>query len=75
MMSFSLEEMKDNMISWVLEHLVDEIYARWCLSFVEDAIEQSNGIEVFGGDSAKESFLLYKDAMRIDKPERGTKEI
>lgn len=35
------------MISWALDQLEDESYAGWCLSFVEDAIEQSNGIEVF----------------------------
>lgn len=71
-MSVSLAEMKNNMIAWAMAHLGDESYAGWCLSFVEDAIEKSNEIEVFGGDSAKESFLLYRDALRTDAPEYGT---
>lgn len=67
----SIEEMKDNAINWALERLGDTDYAGWCLSFVEDAIEESNGIEIFGGDSAKASYLLYRDALRTDAPERG----
>ncbi len=39
--------------------------------FIEDALEISNNIEVFGGDSAKESCELYKDALRDGVPERG----
>jgi len=35
-------------------------YAGWCLAFIEDALEISNNIEVFGGDSAKESCELFK---------------
>ena len=30
-------------------------YAGWCLAFIEDALEISNHIEIYGGDSAKES--------------------
>jgi len=45
-------------------------YAGWCLAFIEDALEKSNGIEIFGGDSAKESAVLYSDAMRQGTPER-----
>ena len=41
------------------------------MSFIEDALEISNDIEIFGGDCAKESFELYKDAVRAGNPERG----
>ena len=33
---------------WAVERLGDSAYAARCLSFVEDAIERSNGIEIFG---------------------------
>ena len=39
--------------------------------FIEDALEISNHIVIFGGDSAKESCELYKDALRGGVPERG----
>lgn len=42
-----------------------------CLSFIEDALEQSNDIEIFGGDSARESCELYSDALRTGVPEKG----
>lgn len=71
-MEFSLDTMKENMIQWATEHLGRQEYIGWCLSFVEDAIEESNGIEIFGGDSAKESCLLYRDALRTDPPECGS---
>jgi len=35
-----------------------------CLAFVEDALERSNEIEIFGGDTAKESADLYEYANR-----------
>ena len=38
---------------------------------IEDALEISNDIEIFGGDSAKESCEMYKDALRGGAPERG----
>lgn len=62
----------DNMISWAKSHLNDTSYCGWCLSFIEDALEQSNNIEIFGGDSAKESCDLYKDSLRKDTPEIGS---
>ena len=68
----SVEKMKDNMIDWAMALLGKQEYVGWCLSFVEDALEQSNGIEIFGGDSAKESYLLYRDALRTGVPERGS---
>ena len=67
----SVGSIKENAIAWAVSRLGNREYAGWCLSFVEDAIEQGNGIEIFGGDSAKESFLLYRDALRTGEPERG----
>ena len=61
----------ENMIRWAEDRLGETRYAGWCLSFIEDALELPNGIEIFGGDSAKESSVLYADAMRQGEPERG----
>ena len=66
-----LPELTENMILWAKDKLGSREYAAWCLSFIEDALEKSNGIEIFGGDSAKESALLYADGMRPGRPERG----
>ena len=38
---------------------------------MEDALEISNDLEIFGGDSAKESADIYADAMRKGDPDRG----
>lgn len=61
----------ENMISWAKSRIGDSDYAGWCLSFIEDALEISNDIEIFGGDSAKESCELYRDALHKGLPERG----
>ncbi len=66
-----LNELAENMISWAKEKLGSREYAGWCLSFIEDALEKSNDIEIFGGDSAKESALLYADGIRQGAPEKG----
>ena len=66
-----LNELTGNMISWAVDKLGSREYTSWCLSFIEDALEKSNGIEIFGGDSAKESALLYADGMLQGIPERG----
>ena len=66
-----LNELTENMISWAEDKLGSKEYAGWCLSFIEDALEKSNIIEIFGGDTAKESALLYADGMRKGIPERG----
>ena len=60
-----------SMIAWATEKLDETRYAGWCLSFIEDALEQSNGIEIYGGDSAKESCEMYRDALHYGKPEKG----
>ena len=64
-------DMIENMIAWAEGRLGETRYAGWCLSFIEDALEISNRIEIFGGDSAKESAELYADALRGGVPERG----
>ena len=61
----------ENMIYWAIEKLGDSSYTGWCLSFIEDALELSNNIEIFGGASAKESCELYYDAIQTGLPERG----
>ncbi|MBR0137848.1 MAG: hypothetical protein IJM15_05510, partial [Erysipelotrichaceae bacterium] len=60
-----------NMIRWTESKLGSTEYAGWCLSFIEDALEISNGIEIFGGDSAKESCEMYKDALQYGVPQQG----
>lgn len=66
-----IDEIVDNMIKWAENEIGNASYAGWCLSFIEDALEISNGIEIFGGDSAKESSVMYSDAMREGVPEKG----
>ena len=64
-------EMIENMIAWAQSRLGETRYAGWCLDFIEDALEIGNGIEIFGGDSAKASCELYADALRDGPPPRG----
>ena len=66
-----IQTMTDNMIAWAENRIGNPNYAGWCLDFIEDALEQSNDIEIFGGDSAKESCEMYKDALQAGVPERG----
>ena len=66
-----MNHIKQNAIAWALAHEGKAEYITWCLSFIEDAVEQSNGIELFGGDCAKESAQFYADGMRSGKPEPG----
>ena len=61
----------ENMINWAEEKIGNSQYAGWCLSFIEDALEISNNIEIFGGASAKESCEMYYDAIHTGVPERG----
>lgn len=61
----------DNMIMWAERKIGNAEYAGWCLAFIEDALEKGNDIEIFGGDSARESYEMYKDAAKTGCPERG----
>ena len=49
----------DNATAWARLWVGSTSYATRCLAFVEDAIERANGIEIFGGDDAHESAVLY----------------
>jgi cell wall-associated NlpC family hydrolase len=61
-MNTSTQEYAANAIAWARTRLGETGYATRCLAFVEDAIERSNGIEIFGGDFAAESARLYGSA-------------
>src|SRR5689334_20060190 len=66
-----LEEYVTNAIEWATARLGSPDYAGRCLSFVEDAFEKSNGIEMFGGASAHESAEEYQAAASNGTPPRG----
>lgn len=68
----NLKIMIENTIEWALQHLNSTEYTFMCLGFIEDALERSNNIEIFGGDTAKESADLYKDSMLTGMPQKGT---
>lgn len=61
----------DLAIAWALGQQGSQAYAMRCLSFVEDAYEVPNRIEVFGGSTARESCELYAAAGRPGPPPRG----
>ena len=63
-----IEKLTENMIRFAESKLDSTEYAGWCLAFIEDALEISNHIEIYGGDTAKESALLYAYAMRKGIP-------
>ena len=48
-----MEKLIENMICFAESKLGSTEYAGWCLAFIEDALEISNNIEVFGGDSGE----------------------
>jgi cell wall-associated NlpC family hydrolase len=58
-------------IAWALEREGSTDYALRCLSFVEDAYEQPNEIEIFGADSARESADLYQVEGSTGEPPPG----
>jgi cell wall-associated NlpC family hydrolase len=60
-----------NAIQWALNRLGETNYNSRCLAFVEDAYEKSNGIEMFGGSSAKESADEYEAAQNTGQPPLG----
>lgn len=66
-----MKQIKENAIRWARAHEGKAEYVGWCLSFIEDAVEQSNDIELFGGDCARKSALMYADGLRFDEPEAG----
>jgi hypothetical protein len=58
-------------IRWAQEHLGATDYATRCLAFVEDAYEESNHVEIFGGSSAKESADEYEAGQNQGEPPIG----
>ena len=58
-------------VEWALGQLGSVDYGLRCLSFVEDAYEIANKIEVFGGSSARESAELYAASASIGEPPAG----
>ena len=60
-----------NAVRWAQERLGATEYATWCLAFVEDAYEESNHVEIFGGSSAKESADEYEAASNTGEPLLG----
>lgn len=71
-MDINFSEYSDHAIEWAKSHLGSVDYSFICLAFVEDALERSNNIEIFGGDSAKESADLYRDTMNTGTPAKGS---
>ncbi|MGW8846716.1 NlpC/P60 family protein [Streptomyces xiamenensis] len=66
-----LSRLADHAIAWAEAHLGSTAYATRCLAFVEDAYERANDLELFGGDTAHESAVLYEAATRTGPPPRG----
>jgi hypothetical protein len=60
-----------NAIRWAQEHLGATDYAARCLAFVEDAYEESNHVEIFGGDDAQASADEYGAAQNRGEPPLG----
>lgn len=58
-------------VDWAVQQVGSTAYGLRCLSFVEDAYEIPNDIEVFGGSTAKESAEQYAAAERDGDPPRG----
>lgn len=58
-----------NAIRWAQEHLGATEYAGRCLAFVEDAYEESNHVEIFGGSSAQESAEEFGAAQNLGAPD------
>ena len=60
-----------NAIQWAQERLGAIDYSGRCLAFVEDAYEESNHVEIFGGSSAQESADEYGAAQNRGEPPIG----
>ena len=70
-METKFETYTTNAIHWAQEHLGATEYAGRCLAFVEDAYEESNHVEIFGGDDAQESADEYGAAQNRGEPPIG----
>ena len=67
----NIVEVTENMVRWAEAKTGSTEYVDWCLSYIEDALEISNHIEIFGGDCARQSCEMYSDALLTGEPERG----
>jgi cell wall-associated NlpC family hydrolase len=67
-MAFDVETCGANAVAWAQSRRGSTAYATRCLAFVEDAIERSNDLELFGGDDAAESAGLYDAAANTGAP-------
>jgi hypothetical protein len=70
-MNNEFETYTANAIRWAQEHLGSTEYAARCLAFVEDAYEESDHVEIFGGSSAQESADEYGAAQNVGEPPSG----
>jgi cell wall-associated NlpC family hydrolase len=61
-----------NAIEWAKQRLGSTDYATRCLAFVEDAYEQSNHVEIFGGSSAQESANEHGATHNLGAPPSGS---
>ncbi len=61
----------ENAINWAKGKIGLYEYPFKCLAFVEDAYEESNNIEIFGGSSAKESAEKYEAFKNTGFPPLG----
>lgn len=61
----------NNAIAWAEAHLGSKAYNGMCLSFIEDAVEESNHLELWGGSSAAESASLYHAEEHTGVPDKG----
>ena len=70
-MSTEFETYIANAIRWAQDRLGSTDYPLLCLAFVEDAYEESNHVEIFGGSSAKESADEYEAMRNTGEPPLG----
>lgn len=66
------EQLVERAVTWATAQLGSTAWALRCLSFVEDAFEVPNGIEVFGGSTARESADLFDAGSAVGEPPRGS---
>jgi len=71
-MPVGFDEYIQNAIQWAKQRLGSTAYTGRCLAFVEDAYEQSNHVEIFGGSSAQESADEYGAARNPGAPPIGS---
>lgn len=62
----------NNAAKWAEKYMGSTEYNTHCLAFVEDAYEQSNNLEIFGGSTAKESADEYEANKNTDMPALGS---